>query len=187
MRKQGRAEAAAIARPPQIDAGDDEDDAEAGGDLDQEVTGATVRAHEQFAVYVGEEVVPCPGLRAVLKDRAAVGIDRHHAIAVGEIDLNDRGMVRPPGRDELAECPAGVGSSRAIGLRGGSQLLALRRDLEPVSVFGRHTGEPENGEARKGKSQKKGYNEETGIEVPAPDGAIKSRARHSILLRHRNR
>ena len=170
-RNQRRPEALA-ARPPHVDAGDGEDDAKAGGDLDQPVARL---AEKQRAVDLLEEQVPAAILRHGPQHGARIGIDgedvtdlahrhRHHHRCCGVIrraDVLHRGL-------------GPEGCARRLGQRGGGKRLCLWGNRQPVAMFRQVGREQHHEEAGDGQHEQEWNNVEPGIEVPAPDGAIEA-------------
>ena len=171
IRLQRSAQLASVARPPEIKAGQQQRQAQAGGRLDHIVA---VAAHQQLAVDVGHELVPRAGLGHVTQDLSVMRIERQHAVAAVEIDTHQCRIVRPPGCHVFAELRPRVGGQRLVHLLGDAELLGLRRYLQPVAIFRRHTGDEQHDETGDGKDGEKRRHDEAGIEVPAPDGAVET-------------
>lgn len=116
--------------------------------------------------------------RPVAQHGVAVGIERDHPCARlcarlcarGGIDAKERRPGRIDLRDTLADASAGTGGKGGGLLLGQAQSSGAGHHRQPVAIFGRHRGEPQDDQPGHGKHRHERDHEKPGVEMPAPGG-----------------
>ena len=156
------------ARPPQEQAGGDEDDGPAGDNLDDIVGPA---AQQDQAVQLFDRLhhtaeaggADQPGVIRIDEGRALV--------AVGQVDGQADGLVRPGREQDIGDLApqAGLGRRNPEVRRGGP---GARLDAGQVAIDGPVdlVGEQIEGAGQRHQHQE-GQDQQAGVEMPAPDGA----------------
>ncbi|CAM5202641.1 hypothetical protein BTHI11S_03371 [Bosea thiooxidans] len=167
----GEHAAALPARPPQIEAGEHEQDGPAADDLDDAVRH---RSEIGEAVQLADNPHHGAAIRDLPEHARVIGVDiDHHPRAGGVADRDLGGSARGFRRHVFYRL-AGEGLHR-LGDDLGRRPLARRAGLDLLQVAMDQAVDlgPEEVESTgHGQQDEKGQGDQSGIEMPAPDGAI---------------
>ena len=186
----GHDTAGLFSRPPEIDAGGDKKDGPAGGDFDQI---AGIGAEIFQAVEIADRPHDGAAIRQGAGNLSSVGIDVDGPLSIRRIDGDFRRRARIGGGDIFDGC-AGNGRKCCTHDLGRQRFRRVLHHFDPLQVWVDEIIELVPEEIKRtgdGERYHEGQDEETGVEMPAPYGAVKicgrgMRRRTLALERGRN-